>query len=186
MAKQVFVTRIGLNEQQVAKIMAGYGQVRDVDVVQTLAQESVSKLADGGMILPGAVVVRIEKVLGKITDPVEIAEAVEDGAGMEGDNVVVSMTMDPIYLIALQEKADVCGMTVDTLASELQSQILHMGMLIDMPVEAIPVYLTPEQLGVIGSTLGLKDRPVFGEDIARYLGWNHPAKDVVKDELVEV
>lgn len=168
---QNFNVKITMSDQRLAALMVGYSAVRDIDVVQTTAQEAVTKLADGGLLLPGPVVKRIEKVLDKIEDPVEVAEAVEDGAGFEGDNVKVSMVMDPVWLGELQEKATVAGMSLNALASELQSQILSQGLLYDMATETLPIYLTPEQHGFLRKKLELRDdQPLFGETIVKHLG----------------
>lgn len=172
MAKQNYSVRLSLSDAQVAALAAGFTAVNVVEVIQSVAQDSVCRVADGGLVLTASVLRRIEKVLDKVDDPSEIAEAVEAGAGMEGDNVVVKMTLDPVWVGELKDKAEVLGMSLDVLASELQSQILHQGILYDMTTEVLPVYLTPEQHKAVQIGLGFSfDRPVFGDDVARKLGW---------------
>ena len=184
MAKQNYNVRVTLSDQQVAALMVGFTAVGSMEVIQSIAQDAVVKLADGGIAIPAPVVKRIEKILGKIDETTEIAEAVEASVGMEGDNIVVSMTMDPVWVNELKQKAEMVGTGLDALCSELQSQIMHQGLLYDMATYNLPIYVTPEQHRQIQAALGFPfNRPVFGEDVARKLGWKPTDEDGEDEDL---
>lgn len=171
MAQQSYSVRITLRDQQVKALMGDMSIVKDIDMVQSVAQEAVGKIADGGLLLTSGVVSRVEKVLGKTGDQMAIAKAVESGVSMDGDNVVVKMTMDPLWIGELREKAAATGMGLNALASELQSQLLHQGLLYDMVTERLPIYLTHEQHAAIKRKLDIpQDRPLFGSDVAKACG----------------
>ena len=170
-AKNVYTIRMELTPQQ-AKYLAGdEGGAKEVEYLQGFAQTAVQKLADGGFLISATPRQRIEQIIGKpIMKADDIVKAVEEAADLEGDNVVVSATLDPIWAGELQEKAKTCGMPLDALVSDLFSQVINMGLLYDMETERVPIFLTPDQHAAIKAHFGVLDKkPLSGDTLVRCL-----------------
>lgn len=160
-------TEIVLNEKQVEKICRAVGgdapaSAKVSEVATTLTRDFV----DGGVMLPTAVVDRIEAAISSV-DPERIAEGVEASVNRKGPHIVLNLTIDPGWYPALKEASESQGRPIEDLMQECMAHAFAQGWLYALPAEPPPLLITRDDQEFLKKTLGVKT--LFGSDVVNWI-----------------
>lgn len=166
MAKlKTFVVDIQLNEQQ-QKFLCGDWQppTPDTAKVQRTAQEAMSSLGDGGVVLDGKIVEQLSRLIGKAYCQQDIVKLVEAGLHRKNGSVEVSWTPDPQYIPVLEELARTRGASVQGMAQDIMDHATGAGWFYQFRPDTKILFLSREQGEMIAEWLGRKEN-FTGQDL---------------------
>ena len=185
MSRLIYNVRVELNDAHVAALV-GEESNKDTAAIQAHAQNLVVRLAEGGFMVPAAERKQIEKVIGPVQEPKDLVKAVESSHDRAGDNIVVKMEIDPVWIGELQEKAKVAGRDLNEILSDLMSQAMNMGLFYDMSTERTPVFFTEDQCKAVRRKLAIDRRQsITATRIARHFGWVDPEATAASNPFAE-
>lgn len=158
---------IQLTEKQLSVIANGVaGETPTAKKVQIVAQSVVKDLADGGVMLSPDAVKRIEDAIADVS-PDSVVESVEASVKRKGQNIVLTLTIDPAWYPALKEASESQGRPVEDLMQECIAHAFHQGWLYAIPSDPPPLMVTRDDIDFLKKTIGVDQ--VFGADVVGFM-----------------
>ena len=183
MPKDVTVAlELSLEETAVRTLCSAVnGNLPTTTKIGRIATGLLKDLAEGGLMLPAESVIRIKKAIASV-DSEDIVSKVESGANRQGDHLLFTTAVDPVWEPRLKEIADSRGIPVMALMQEIVGAVLFNGWLYDnvVPPEPTPVSFSRPSYEFLRKTVAAGG-PLFGEDIA---AWARAHTEVAKSAAI--
>lgn len=135
--------------------------------IQAAIDGLLEDMSEGGLMLAGEDMVRINECLKGNVDGESIAAAVEMANNMDLGQVVVRYKVDPSYMPALQEIADMQETDVHALVQNALDYAFDQGWIYEMDAKPRSVFVSREDDAVLAELLG--NAEYTGADLVAWL-----------------
>lgn len=142
------------------------GDLPPVQKIEKVVNDLVQDLADGGLMLSGIDMKRIQEAAPG-AGPDEIIDAVEESQGLEDGQVVIKWAVDPTLIEPLQNIADTQGTTVQDVVQNMMDTASSEGWFYEFNPKPHVVFVNVEDFKSIAALLG-KEHPT-GVDLVKWL-----------------
>jgi hypothetical protein len=134
--------------------------------VETVCNQLVKDLSEGGLMLSGLEMQRIRDSVPD-GDAAGIIEAVEEGAGTENGQLIIKWRLDPTLVGPIQEIADSQGMTVDEVTQNLMDTCCDNGWFYDFLPKAHALFMDEAEFKNLAAVVG--NPTMTGTDLLAWL-----------------
>jgi hypothetical protein len=167
---------LNLRPTTVNTLTATVTTISPADALASQAEQMLEAFADGGMMLKVEDVMEVAANVGKqIESSRDVVRATEGRASKKDGQVFISGVIDPAHVEAVQEAADMSGMTLDEHLSEVFFTAVENGWLHESQAPGKRRVFTPEQEAWLTKELG-QDKFTVGEIIQHIKSLKRAAK----------
>jgi hypothetical protein len=159
------------------------GDLPPAQKIERVVNDLVQDLADGGLMLSGVEMRRIQEA-SPGAGPDEIIDAIEESQGLEDGQVVIKWSVDPTLIEPLQNIADTQGNTIQEVIQNLMDTAASEGWFYDFNPKPRTFFLEESDHKLLEEAMG-QDNPT-GTDVMKWLVKNGLVNDPkALDELFD-
>ena len=165
---KTFLVEIELTDAQIKAINKRLAvEMSDAEKIAGLAASALEDLADGGIVLSGAIMRQITAVAGAVENTQQLVSLVEQGQSMNSGRKGYTWYPDPTYTPVLEENASVQGSTVDQLVQDFMDYGVGQGWGYALSPDVSTVFFSKADMEYLRKDIGKPQ--ITGTDIAEWV-----------------
>lgn len=181
-----FPVDIELSEKKVRYICDQFvDEMTDGQKIAGLAEDAISQMGEGGMVISGNVMNQIRDLIGDFEEQ-DLVRYIEAGKGMQDGKLIIPWTPDPTYVPVLEDTANKQGLPVQRVAQDLMDYAAANNWLYDMAPDVVVTFFTRDDFRAICESFDREH--VTGTDLAAFiksLAEAQPEQEEKHEELVQ-